>query len=307
MHPSDYGALLGRRPQAARAAVKVIAAATDFSPAAGDAVRRAAQLACAHDARMALMHVMRPLPALLAGVLRVAGRKDRPEPGEALSNLRRTAARIIAEFGVPIDTELASGHVASAVAALSRAAHADLVVLGSTRSSFFRDLLSINTARSVRSQAGIPVLAVSRPVRRAYRRVLLLAADLSPEAARAQAMARRLFPAAMLTVVHVFESPYEGLSLASARQDAVDEHRGRMALQAAQRLEAFACAAGFDGKAVLEVRKGDPAACMRMRVRELDADLVVLPAVTPSLEGAMTSGAIEQLLADPPCDVLLAA
>jgi nucleotide-binding universal stress UspA family protein len=310
MHRRDYGALLNRHRQPIHlktGAVRVIAAATDFTPAATAAVHRAAQLAHAHGARMALIHVITPVRRMVTTLLGALGANNRSSRRAALSNLRGTAARAIAEYGVPIDTQLASGDVPRAVATLAQAANADLVVLGNTQSNFLVDLLTINTARSVRRGTSIPVLAVSRPARSPYKRVLLLAADLSSETARAQCMARRLFPGAIFTVLHAFESPYEGLlRLASVSQDVVDEYREKALQEAAKRLRLFARDAAFDQDAILEVRLGHPAACIRKRVRELDADAVVLPSPTPWLAGALTSGVIEQLLAHPPCDALLA-
>jgi nucleotide-binding universal stress UspA family protein len=311
MHRRDYGALLDRHRQTIHlktGGVKVIAAATDFTPAATAAVHRAAQLAHAHGARIALIYVITPVRRVLTTVLDALGANNRSSRAAALSNLRGAAARIIAEYGVPVDTQLASGDVPSAVATLAQAASADLVVLGNTQSKLLADLVSINTAHSVRRRTSIPVLAVSNPVRSPYARVLLLAADLAPEAARAQCMARRLFPGAALTMLHAFESADEGLlSLASASPDVVDEYRDKALHEAASRFRLFARDAAFAQDANLEVCLGHPAACTRKRVRKLSADVVVLPSPTSSLSGAMTSGVIEQLLADPPCDALLVA
>jgi nucleotide-binding universal stress UspA family protein len=87
----------------------------------------------------------------------------------------------------------------------------------------------------------------------------------------------------------------------------VDEYRDKALHEAASRFRLFARDADFAQNAILEVCLGHPAACTRKRVRKLGADVVVLPAPTSSLSGAMTSGVIEQLLADPPCDALLVA
>jgi nucleotide-binding universal stress UspA family protein len=308
MHKRDYGVLLARHREAIYprpGGVKVIAAATDFTPAATAAVRRAAQLARAHGARIALLHVVTPVGRMVTTVLDVLGASNRSGAGSALSQLRQTAARIITEFGVPVDTHLASGHPPRAIAALAQAVQADVVVLGSSKSNFFVDLLGINTARRVRRRTSIPVLAVSRPVQRPYRCVLL-AADLSAEAAHAGRVARRLFPAAALIVLHAFESPYEGLlTFADVGPDVVDDYRDRAGHEATERLRLFARDAGFSEDAILEVRHGPPAACIRKRVRELDADVVVLRPAESWLARGMANSVTEQLLAHPPCDALL--
>src|SRR5687767_11713167 len=110
MHKRDYGAPLVVRREAIQPSVggvKIIAAATDFSPAATIAVHRAAQLARVHGARMALIHVMTPVGRVVATVLSALGTNSKPNREAALSHLRETAARIITEFGVPVDTQLA--------------------------------------------------------------------------------------------------------------------------------------------------------------------------------------------------------
>jgi nucleotide-binding universal stress UspA family protein len=308
MHRRDYGALFAGRREAIHAkpgGVKVIGAATDFTPVASAAVRRAAQLAKAHGARIALMHVRTPVERMVTRVLDALGANNRPSRGAALSNLRQTAASIITEFGIPVETHMASGGVPQAIAALAQAAQADLVVLGNSKGNFLVDLTRINTAHRLRRRTGIPLLAVSRPAQRPYTRVLL-AADLSPETAHAGSVARRLFPGAMLTLLHAFEPAYEGmLAFADVSMDVIEEHRKRAARDAAEHLRLFARDSGLDEDSSLEVRLGHPAACLRKRVRELDADVVVLRPPKSWLAGGITNGITEQLLADPPCDVLL--
>lgn len=307
MRRDDGGALLPG-PFAARrspGALNVIVAATDFTPAANAAARRGAQLAHAGGARLALLHVMTAAGRMVAPLLDVLGVTDRCSPGAALSRLRQSAARLMSELEVSVDTHLASGSAPAAIAAHAQAARADLVVLGNRQGSFLVDLLRINTAHRVRQRVSIPVLAVSRPAERPYARILL-AADLSPDAAHAGRVARRLFPEAQLHVLHVCEPVYEGvLNFAGVGEDVVFEYRRRALEEAARQLRLFARDAGLGEDAALEVRLGHPAACIRERARELAADVVVLRPAKSWLARGMADSVTEQLLADPPCDALL--
>src|SRR5688572_20106286 len=137
-------------------------AATDFTPAALVTARRAAEVASAAGGRLALFH---------AGTER------------AKERLRLSASRLGLTYSLPVETRLASGPAAEAIAAYARTVRADLIAVGNPPAGFLADLLARNTADRVRRRAAIPVLAVSRASRRPYAR-LLLAADLSPRAAQ---------------------------------------------------------------------------------------------------------------------------
>lgn len=307
MRDPDAGPLARRADRAhpRPGALQVVVAATDFTPAANAAARRAAQLAQACGARLALLHVVTPASRMVAPLLDVLGMGDRPGAAAAISRLRQGAARLVSELGLPVDTHLASGSAAGAIAAHAQAAQADLVVLGNPRGSFLVDLLRVNTAQQVRQRMSIPVLAVSRPPERPYARVLL-ACDLSPEAAHAGRVARRLFRGAILHVLHVCQPVYEGvLSFAGVSDDVVKEYRLRALSEATQQLLLFARDAALGEDAILEVRLGHPAARICERARELDADVVVLRPAGSWLARGMANSVTEQVLADAPCDALL--
>src|SRR5688572_30243958 len=100
--------------------MKLIVAAIDFSPVSSAALGRAAQLAAASGARLALLHVARH--------------------GSPSAALNREAARLRAEHGIVVEAHLAKGAAHKEIAAFARASGADLVVLG-LRRGFLQDLL----------------------------------------------------------------------------------------------------------------------------------------------------------------------
>lgn len=308
MKRPDPGALLERRASGgdwSAAHSGVIVAATDFTPVASAAARRAAQLAHSNNARLALLHVVGPAKRMVAPLLDALGVSSRPSPGEALARLGRIAARLKAEFRLPVDARLASGAAPVAVAEHAHKAAAELVVLGNRRGNFLVDLLRINTAQRVRRRLAVPVLAVSRPAGGPYSRVAL-ATDLSPDSAHAGRIARRLFPAALHYVLHVCQPPYEGtLALAGVGRAAVEEHRRKSLEEAQIQLQKFARDAYLGVDAGLEVRVGDPAAQIRGFVADEGIDVVVLCPARSWLARGMANSVTEQLLADPPCDALL--
>jgi nucleotide-binding universal stress UspA family protein len=285
--------------------VTLIGAATDFTAAGTAAVRRAALLAKTHNARVALLHVSTPASRMMTKVLDAFGSSSRSNRGTVLSNLRETAARVTTAFGVPVEIHMTSGNLPDAIATLAQAAEAELIVLGNSKASFLAELILKNTARQVKRKTFVPVLAVSRAAQSSYRRVLL-AGDPSPVTVHSEHVSRRFFPGAMLTVLHAFEPPYEDmLALADVSREVIEEHRSRAAHEASERLRLFSREAAFDKNSMLEVRIGKPAACLRKRVRELDADVLVVRPLESRRELELASDVAEQLLADPPCDMLL--
>jgi nucleotide-binding universal stress UspA family protein len=178
-------------------------------------------------------------------------------------------------------------------------------VLGNRSGGFLVDLLRVNTAHRVRRRMSVPVLAVSRPAEQPYRR-MLLATDLSPESAHAGRVARRLFPALSLHMMHVCQPPYEGtLAFAGVERDAIEAYRTQSLDEARLELQKFGRDAYLGLDAELDVRLGDPAAQIRRYVTDEAIDVVVLCPARSWLARGMANSVTEQLLADPPCDALL--
>ena len=263
----------------------VVVAATDFTPAALAAARRAADLARASGGRLMLIH---------------AG------PEKARERLRLSGARLGLSFGLPVETRLAQGPAPAAIAAYAQDMLAELIVVGNREAGFLADLLALNTADRVRRRTAIPVLAVSRASRRSYERVLV-ATDLSESSAQAGRVAARLFPRAEMHVLHAREPLYEGsLQFAGVDSSVIASYRRRALLMAGRELEDFVRASLPPSGFRPQVRLGPPAASIRAHAREVDADVVVLSPGKSWLARAVRGRVTEQVLADPPCDVLLA-
>jgi nucleotide-binding universal stress UspA family protein len=270
---------------APHAGARLVVAATDFTPVAAAAARRAAELARASGSRLLLFH---------------AGAE------QARERLRLSAARLGAAFGLPVEMSLASGPAAPAIAAYARRTRANLVVVGNPEGGLLSDLLALNTADRVRRRAALPVLAVARARREPYARVLL-ATDLSPRGAEAVRLAQRLFPGAQLHLLHASEPLYEGsLHFAGVGGDLIAAYRRRALLLAERQLDAFVADALPGVEATTQVRLGPAAACIREHALAIGADVVVMSPGGSRLARATGRSVSEQVLAYAPCDVLLA-
>lgn len=250
--------------------MKLIVAAIDFSPAASAAVRRAARIAAATGARLALLHVARHRSAW-------------------------------ARMGNAI---LAKGTPHKAIAAFAHESGADLVVLG-LRASFVQDLLGTGTAQRVRRSLAVPVLAVPREPRGPYRRILVTI-DFSPASARGAMRAAAMFPDARIHLLHVCRPLFDGmLSMSGVSERAREEHRRRAVLQAVRQLSDFAARIGL-GRACLDVRVGSAAAGIRERAAQIGADLLVIaPAERSWLEKMILFSVTDAVLSHADYDTLI--
>jgi nucleotide-binding universal stress UspA family protein len=303
MDSRDYGVLRAftMHTPKSEGAFKSIAVGTDFSATSTAVVRRAAQLCRANGGRMHLIHILSPASAKARALLSALGARGRLSASAAVSYLRHVEARVITEFDIPVDTHLGIGHIPREVASYARALRADLVVLGNYRRRLIAQLLGTSTALRVQRRTKVPVLAVSSPDLRPYARILF-ASDLSPEAARAARQSLRYFRDSKLVVLHAFESPYTGmLARVNPSETQAQDYRRRAELEGMERLRAFARQASLSEDSVLRVDLQHPALSARRQAREDDVDLVLLQ---PSRRWRKR-GVTQQLIADPPCDLLL--
>jgi nucleotide-binding universal stress UspA family protein len=216
-----------------------------------------------------------------------------------LPELRRAAPRILVETGGALD-----GIVRAAAAQ-----RADLVVLGAQRRRPLRDALIGTTAERVARHGGRPVLMVNRLPDGPYRRVLA-AVDLAEGSARAlrAGAALGLLEGADLTVLHAFRAPgRDGLVLACAPRDAIEDHHSATALATRADLARLLAGEGLGRMppSRLLVEEGRPAAVIGRAVERLRPDLVLLGAGARGALGRILLGSVaEEVMTQLDCDVL---
>jgi nucleotide-binding universal stress UspA family protein len=291
---------------------KRIVCATDFSPASGAAVRRAALAADRYGAQLAIVHVV---PSSLwddAGqwLAELAGAGP-PDPeqacGQARQRLQRFAHELVEDAGHGCTVDVRYGRPAAQIAAAARDLGADLLVVGSHGAYPVRDLVMGSTAQKLLRIAPCPLLVVKRPPPFDYRTVLL-PTDFSSPAARAAEAARTLLPDATFHLVHAFELPYDGLMRYAGIDDAtVQTYRAAAQAALAARLAAIAKEFGASpGRAIAHVRHGYAPTRIDEWIVELAVDLVAIAAHGKSeLEAAFLGSVSAHVVQTAPCDVLL--
>ncbi len=284
--------------------VRTILAATDFSPAAQLATRRAAELASAFDANLVLLHVMSPLKLRMPHEFLPAGF----DPELRLHEEARAALdAVAAALAMPerrISTDLRLGIVLDEILAAS--AEADIVVLGAYGTAPIRDALLGTTAERLLRKCDKPILVVKRAPMGDYHCVIV-PVDFSPGSACALASACRIAPAAEINALHVFDAPLEHvLRAAKADNKEIAAYRFHTREEARREMQAFLDASDIEGRVFSIVEYGYPPKVVHDKEVELRADLVVIgKSGKGPIEALLLGGVTRHILADCACDVLV--
>jgi nucleotide-binding universal stress UspA family protein len=285
-----------------------ILVATDFSPHARHAVERAARLAHETHHPLALMHV---LPGEgLAGLRQWLGLGSAPEMHmhqAVLDQLQHWAADMRTERHVHTQVLTAAGGVVDELLAQADALDAPWLVLGAKGAGALRRLLIGSTAERLVQRARRPVLVVRNKAHQPYRRVMV-AMDFSPWSAEALRQARRVAPNAHLSLMTVFQVPFEEkLRFAGVAPATIEAYRHQARVTATQRLQDAALAAGLSSHQWQAlVVEGEPWMAIVEQEQASDADLVVLGKHGQSATEALLLGSVtRQVLSEGAADTLV--
>lgn len=284
-------------------------AATDFSVFGGYAVNRAALIAKESGANLDLMHVatLAPLERLRLGVVRTHADLERRVLDVAKDELRQTGAGILERHGISSSVQVASGSLFQELTDHADALPADLVVLGVRGTTPVRRLLLGSTAERLMGKVRCPVLVVKQLPQEKYRSVLV-AVDFSAASLPALLAARTIAPDAEISLLHVFEVPFEGkLRFAGVDEDEIRYYRLSARQDALSKLEALCADAQIPSQDVrLLVIQGSPLSNILVQERMHGCDLIVMGKHGENmLEELMLGSITRHVMAESHCDVLV--
>lgn len=261
------------------ALIKHVLAATDLSPASLHAVDRAFDIARTTGARLTLMNAL-GLDAL--GPLRdLLGMQAEGVAGTLVDKQRASLQAVAADparsKGRAADVRVEEGLAARVVPAYAASSDADLVVVGSRGEGTLRRFLIGSTASHLLRKSHCPVLVVKRAFRTPYRRVLL-AVDFSAASLLAIRAGREVAPKADLSLLNVFDVPFEGmLSFAGVTQDIISHYRIEARQKALAGLHELAARAELaPGAFAVHVQHGDSAESILDLAERERCDLIVM-------------------------------
>ncbi|MCU0838569.1 MAG: universal stress protein [Rhodospirillales bacterium] len=280
-------------------AMKSILIASDLSARSDRAFERAATLASQHQAHLVVLHVVdeEQRPSVIDHLIR--------EARIALeSDVAARMARLQAAADIEVRVEV--GRDFADIIRCADDIHAEIVVLGTHRTSSLADLFRGSTAELVLRRGRLPVLLVKAPCHRPYERVLV-AVDFSIFSRSAVEMAVRVAPAARIQLLHVFHVPFEAfIDNRDTRDELRQQHLNRLNAMIDEEMNRLAGMA-LEPMSPFEriVRQGDIRPAIQEEVARVEADLLVVGTHGRTGVGHALLGSIaEDLLRSPPCDVL---
>lgn len=288
-------------------ALTPIVVATDFSAAAGRAVRRGALIAKQLGAEMHLLHVVHPLdlypgpdPAADFGL-------DHEQALQAAckNRLESLATSLRKDFAIPVVVATRIGRAHAEIAGYAASHAAGLVVAGARGESTLLDLLIGSTSSRLLQQVTCPVLIIKNKEVEAYRSVIA-AVDFSPGSIHALEFARAVAPGARIEVLHVYDIEHDERMRQSGMSEAFILDRQTSILQDAEKRLDIELAGLNDGNITRHVMAAYPAAAICDRSRTLSADLIVLGRHGKSGMQELLLGSVSKDMASAAdCDVLL--
>lgn len=286
--------------------MKTITAATDFSDEARYAAQRAAIVAKEQHAHLSLLHVMSS-SALndLRTLFHAPTDAEAKLIDDAGHMLNEVAADISLKTGVMGSTDVKIGQAQAEI--LSATESNDLLVLGAHGGNSLHDLILGTTAERLLSKCTRPMLVVKRPPKTWYQRVLV-PVDFSPYSASALTMASRIAPNARLTILHVFNVPFEGrLRIVGASEDDIRQYREEEQQAAEKKIRELIRESYVDSDRVsYAVEGGDPSPVILAKAEELLSDLIVIGKHGQTwIEDLFLGSTTRHVLARSECDVLV--
>jgi nucleotide-binding universal stress UspA family protein len=290
-----------------------VLAATDLSRPAFAAVRRAALIARAHDARLEIVHVIPD--SLRSAAWHSMGAPFAQMEADVRSlvaaDLQALVAQIESEIGIKAHATVTAGKPFAQIAARSEEIAADVIVVGAHGENVLTTPLLGTTAHRVLRLARRPVLLVKRTpsvehgAKSEYDHIVV-ATDFSEDSMQAARSARRLFPRSSMTIFHAYEAPFESKLAGRVSEQALHELRGRALAQAHRELEVFASAAGLSHAARV-ARHGIAGVRIREYASDTSGDLIAIGSEeVPRLQAALLGSVSLDIVTQASCDVLLA-
>lgn len=280
--------------------------ATDLSPSARHAAERAALLSKARQASLDLLYVANSAP--------FERLKQIVIPDEDLLNRALETAKekihqhadiLFQRYDIAAGVQVVPGSVVSEITRVVQDKHTNLLVCGAKGQSLARRLLLGSTVHRMLNRMLCPLLVVKQAPRDAYRSVLV-PVDFSRSSLRAIELAKAVAPQAEITLLHVYEAPFEGsMRFAHIDQDTLTHYRNLIKKDAVEKLAALSDAAGLTNARQIVVH-GDAAWRIVEQEQELDCDLIVIGkqgenALEELLIGSVTKHVLNESL----CDVLV--
>jgi universal stress protein E len=285
-----------------------ILAATDLSPTATLATRRAAMLASSAQGELRLVHVLSAgLMDDLRTWLKTDARWQDTLHRQARQALATEAVALTETTGAMATSSVVDGQPVQHITEAANDWQADLLVVGARGDNPLHHLLIGTTAERLLGKARKPLLLVRTEPLEPYRRVLV-PLDFSVWSESAITLARTVAPGAHLVLMHSFSIPFEEkLRFAGVDDDTLSHYREHARRDALDHLQALVDRHGLQTDDFsLSLSEGDVPMHILSIAANRDCDLIVIgkhgrQAAEELLLGSVT----RHVLTEAECDVLV--
>lgn len=286
--------------------MKNILLATDLASSSDRAMERAAMLAKNLEAQLHILHVAAAYP--------VPGQKHMPKPfqqaGEDLIRAHLDSYREAGGVNAEI-TILQGGDVFAHILEQAHKVKADLIVMGVHAKAKFRDLFTGTTVERVIRRGVKPVLVVKNKPTTPYQNIIA-GVDFTPGSRAAMRLALEISPKATIRAVHTYDMPvyHSETSYVYVESKALAEKAQKKDLDAFLKTEIAHFKQENNDilpKLTGRIIQGHIPEILIQQVQEAQADMITLGTHgRPGFTISKLGGTAEEILANPPCDVLIA-
>ncbi|WP_164871652.1 universal stress protein [Solirhodobacter olei] len=279
--------------------LRQILVATDLSERSDRAVSRACLLARQTGAALHILHVVdEELPAPVAEADIAAAEAGLTELASAGRNFAGLDAKV----------EISPGDAWRTIVEKADYLDADLVVMGSHRQRGVAGMFEGTTLERVARVSRRAVLRVTARALGPYGRAVV-GVDFSVCARQAARLAFELAPEGAVSLVHAYHVPYRALTMRTGPEgDLSKAEKDEIEAELAEPIATFVRETAPAGREVRSlVAEGAPDHVLRTQVAAMKADLLCLGYHARSwLRDAVLGSTAREMLADCPCDLLLA-
>ena len=279
--------------------MKRILMATDLSARSDRALERAIDLAREHDAELTVIHVVdEDLPVSLADA----------HQATATRTITAHVDRLAADNRPRIATEVRLGRPYVDILEASDQAEAELIVLGMHRKDTLKDMFRGTTVERVIRGSRVPVLLAKDRICGPYRRIMV-GVDFSIHSRRAVALAIDLVADGELHLVHAYDVPFKGFLYGhDTRRQTRQEHHERFEEMVDEEMASLLAHLDTGTPRIHRIlQEGSAQEVVHRQVDRVDPDLLVIGTHgRTGVAHAFFGSFAEDLLRNPPCDVLAA-